>query len=54
MTCQKCGIGEGTQTWCESGAIGYVHGLSQQWCDRCVLTTQLAYARERAAAIPEL
>lgn len=51
MTCQKCGEREGTEIWCESGAIGVVHGLSQRWCKRCCLKVQLDHALEVEASI---
>ena len=53
MLCCKCDSREGTEVWCE-GSIAYVHGMYQNWCKICVVETQLAYAKERAAAIPEL
>ncbi len=51
--CANCGKGKGTEIWCE-GTIAYVHGMYVMWCKRCVCVKQLAYAQERAAAIPEL
>ena len=53
MTCQRCGEHEATKTWA-AGLFEFAHGLSQQWCTRCVLTAQLAHARESAAQVPAL
>lgn len=54
ITCQKCGEREATQIWCDSGVFGWAHGMGQNWCEICVLETQLEHAKERAAAIPEM
>lgn len=54
MMCQRCNERPGTETWCDSGVLGFVHGMSAQWCERCVVEEQLAHARKAAARIPEL
>ncbi len=55
ILCAKCGLRPGTETWVgEGGALALIHGMTQLWCRRCVLETQLAHAQERAAQIPEL
>jgi hypothetical protein len=53
MKCQKCKVREGTETYVDD-MMSFVHGWSQQWCNYCVITTQLAYAREQAERIPIL
>lgn len=52
--CQNCGRKVPTKAFAEGGVMAMVHGLSVQWCQVCILTRQLEFARERAAAIPEL
>ena len=53
--CQNCLIRPATLTWGgEGGTLALVHGMSVRWCEYCVTEAQLAYARERAAAIPDL
>lgn len=53
--CQKCNQRPATAFWTGSeGAIGFVHGFYQQWCEVCCLEESLKYAREQAARIPEL
>ncbi len=56
MKCEKCGGGrEGTVTWVgEGGWMECAHGMSAQWCLRCVRTAQLAHARKMQAQIPAL
>ena len=39
--------------WCESH-FAYAHGMFEMWCKRCIVAKQLAFARDRAAAIPDL
>ena len=51
--CEKCGKREATQTWSQD-EMSFIHGMSQQWCEYCVIKTQLAYAREQAKRIPNL
>lgn len=53
MTCQKCGLREGTQEWAHD-MLALTHGFIQHWCERCVIETQLAHARTMAARIPDL
>ena len=53
--CENCGIRPGTVQWVgEGGMLAVTHGWYSMWCERCVLEAQLAYARRRAAEIPEL
>ena len=55
MICPQCKQRPGTEIWAgEGGSLAYVHGAYTYWCKSCVLTAQLAYARERAADIPRL
>ena len=53
MLCEKCKKREATETYVDS-ILSYVHGMSHQWCNYCVITTQLAYAREQSKRIPIL
>ena len=53
MICQKCGKREATETFIDD-MMSFIHGISYQWCNYCVLTTQLAYAREQVKRIPIL
>ena len=52
VRCASCGKREGTIRWGDMLAL--THGWVQMWCEHCAVTKQLEYARERAAAIPEL
>lgn len=53
--CANCGKHEATQRWIgDGGSLAYIHGMYSFWCECCVFKEQLRYARERAAAIPEL
>jgi len=54
MICQHCGARPGTDTWCETGVFGHIHGLSQQWCRVCVLSAQIANAKARCAELDTL
>lgn len=55
MLCVNCKIRESTLDWVgEGGALAYVHGMSQPWCDRCAVEAQLAYVRKQAEQIPVL
>ena len=55
MTCQQCGLRDGTERWVGSGGVlAYVHGAGVWWCQHCVVEAQLTYARELAATIPDL
>jgi hypothetical protein len=53
MLCQKCKKREATETYVDD-MMSYIHGLSYQWCNYCVISTQLAYARAQAERIPIL
>jgi len=53
MLCQNCGLREATQTFAQD-EMSFIHGMSSQWCDHCVISTQLDHARRAAARIPEL
>lgn len=50
--CPNCGKRPGTVRW--GDALAVTHGFTQMWCEVCAVTAQLNFARERAAAIPEL
>lgn len=53
--CTVCGLRPGTEKWVgHGGVLGLVHGQYSMRCQVCVLEEQLSYARERAAAIPQL
>lgn len=56
--CASCGRNPGTKIWSgEMGTMAAVRlGLDRmpRWCELCVAEAQLAHARERSAAIPEL
>jgi hypothetical protein len=53
--CWRCGAVGPTITWVgESGVVGFIHGMSEQYCERCVVTLQLDYARDLAVKIPAL
>lgn len=55
VLCTVCGLRPGTEKWVgEGGVLGLVHGMYSMRCQVCVLEEQLAYARGRAAAIPQL
>ena len=54
MTCEKCQQREATHTWCDDGVLGFVHGVSSQWCERCVVQEQLIHARTMAERVVEL
>ena len=53
VLCGKCGQYPGTQVWTE-GALAYVHGAYQMWCERCVLDAQIAHAERAADQLPVL
>ena len=53
MLCQKCKKREATETYVDD-MMSFIHGWTYQWCNYCVLTTQLAHAREQALRIPIL
>ncbi len=53
LVCFKCEKRPATIWWSE-GAMAYVHGAKAPICEACALAMQLAHARERAAAIPEM
>ncbi len=53
--CSNCHQRPATVFWTgEGGSLAFVHGCYESWCKPCTLKAQLDYARERAAAIPEL
>jgi hypothetical protein len=53
--CVNCHQRPATQFWVgEGGALAYVRGHYESWCEPCVLQAQLDYAKERAEAIPGL
>lgn len=53
--CENCGEREATERWVGSGGtLALTHGMSEQWCEVCVLEKQLEHARERAEEIPKL
>jgi hypothetical protein len=53
MLCQKCNKREATETYIDD-MMSFIHGISYQWCNYCVLITQLAYVREQVLRIPIL
>jgi hypothetical protein len=53
MLCQSCELREATQSFAQD-EMSFIHGMSQQWCDHCVISTQLDFARKSAERIPEL
>ncbi len=53
--CANCHQRPATELWIgEGGTLALVHGHYEFWCKFCCLQFALNYARERAAAIPEL
>lgn len=53
--CRNCRTREATQNWVgDGGFMAFAHGAYERWCERCCVEAQLASARERADAIPEL
>lgn len=54
-TCANCGKHKATTHWVRTGGIlDLVHGAYEDWCECCCLKFQLEYAKERAAAIPDI
>ena len=55
MICQHCGKHPANLTWVgEGGALEYLHGGGERWCEWCAVDAQLTFARARAADIPRL
>ena len=55
VMCQNCGKRPGTTRYvADGGVMALVHGGYAWWCLLCCLDAQIAYAEERAAALPEL
>jgi ABC-type polar amino acid transport system ATPase subunit len=55
VTCDNCHQRKATDKWVgEGGVLELVHGLAQDWCEFCVVTRQLEYARRYAARVPIL
>lgn len=53
--CRRCGENEATVLWLgSSGALAYVHGGGEPWCERCCVEEQVIHARGRAAELEEL
>jgi hypothetical protein len=54
--CSKCGERLATQRFSEhASAMSIAHGeLGDPWCEHCIVSRQLEYARDRATAIPRL
>lgn len=50
--CANCKKREGTVKW--GDALSLSHGFAQMWCHVCALEAQIAFAEERAEALPEL
>ena len=50
--CDNCHRRPGTVRWGDMLAV--THGGGERWCEICATAAQLEYAKERAAAIPEL
>ena len=51
-TCSSCKVRPASLIW--GSPMEVIHGGGEWRCDVCAITEQLAHARERAAAIPEL
>lgn len=51
--CSICEKRPATLWWSE-GALAFARGMKQARCERCAVEEQLKFARERAAAVPEL
>jgi hypothetical protein len=55
VICPNCNKRTGTVKYSEGGsALDFIHGFYDFWCEECVLTKQIAFAEERAAALPDL
>lgn len=53
--CTNCKKRLATTAWTgHEGIMAAVHGNFTFWCGLCSTISQLAFAKERAAAIPEL
>jgi hypothetical protein len=53
--CVRCGKHPATRAWFgDSSAMGFIHMEGEPWCECCTLNAQIAYALERAAALPGL
>lgn len=53
--CQNCGLRPPTNRYSETGgALAFNHGFFAWWCEECILERQIAYAKERAMALPGL
>ena len=54
-TCAKCGNHKATTHWVgDGGSLALVHGAYEFWCGCCCLKAKLEYAKERAAAVPDI
>lgn len=55
MVCQNCHLHLATTKWVGTeGMIAAVHGIFQYWCECCVVTEQIDYARRMQDSIPDL
>jgi hypothetical protein len=55
IMCANCGKRPGVNDWVgEGGIFGWVHGMSQKWCEICCVREQLRHATELATRIPAL
>lgn len=55
LACAHCHERKGTVSYYgDTTAMGWIHSHPALWCEYCVVTEQLAYARTRAAEIPGL
>lgn len=55
VTCEHCGREAKTEPWVgEGGVMAVVHGMTSQWCRRCILEAQIDYAERITANLPEL
>lgn len=53
--CVNCWVRPATIVWIgDGGALAYIHGGGQPWCERCALVAQISYAREMATKIIDL
>jgi hypothetical protein len=53
--CESCGQRDATIAWIgEGSSLDYVHGDFERWCELCVVTAQLDYAKAIVTKIPKL
>ena len=53
--CEKCKKHTASHIWVgDGGAMAFVHGQYEEWCECCIIKTQLASFRLHAKQIPIL